>query len=157
MTDEQKLKQKEYQKQWKINNPEKNKERGRRYYSNNKEKRKKQARDSYLKHIEKRVEKNNQWRNNNRDKIKSYSRINGLKNKFNITLDQYNEIFNKQNGCCMICEKPQSEFPKALCVDHNHQTGKIRGLLCDKCNKGIGFLNDDINILLNAIQYLKDN
>jgi hypothetical protein len=64
----------------------------------------------------------------------------------------------KQNDCCAICKRHKSEVTvkrkNHLCVDHNHSTGKIRGLLCDKCNRGIGLLCDDIDILKNAIEYL---
>jgi hypothetical protein len=64
-----------------------------------------------------------------------------LKLYYGITLIQYNEIFNSQNGCCKICGTHQSELKKALFVDHDHKTGKIRGLLCHQCNIGIGIFN----------------
>ena len=53
---------------------------------------------------------------------------------------------------CMICHKTDR---RKLGIDHCHETGKIRGLLCDNCNKGIGNLQDDIEILNNAIKYLR--
>ena len=63
-----------------------------------------------------------------------------------------------QNGCCAICkgEEP-SDFKGRLSIDHDHSSGKIRGLLCMKCNSGLGMFNDDEDILLNAIKYLKGN
>lgn len=61
-----------------------------------------------------------------------------LKNLYGITIEQYNEMFETQNGCCSICTKHQSEFKRALAVDHDHQTLQIRGLLCGKCNKFLG-------------------
>jgi len=83
---------------------------------------------------------------------------NKLKKSYGITLDQYNEIFNKQNGKCMICQSDNNGFyrkkPRAFAVDHCHTTGKIRGLLCSDCNTGIGFLKDNIDLLNNAIKYL---
>lgn len=96
---------------------------------------------------------NRVYRQNNRDKIKS-SR---LKYSFNIDLDQYNELFTKQNGCCAICEKHQTEFNKALAVDHDYDTNKIRGLLCANCNKGIGNLQESVKNLNKAIDYLSKN
>ena len=80
-----------------------------------------------------------------------------LKRKYNITEKQWDELYNKQNGCCAICKKPESELKKILGVDHNHKTGKVRGLLCDNCNKGLGCFKDDKDIINNASNYLKEN
>jgi hypothetical protein len=72
------------------------------------------------------------------------------KRDYNITIEEYNKIFEKQNGCCAICSRHQSEFKQRLCIDHDHKTGKIRGLLCHNCNRFLGYINDDIN---NIIEY----
>ena len=84
-----------------------------------------------------------------------------LMRAYGLNLKQYEELFLQQNGCCKICKKHISELnnkhKKSLCVDHCHKTNKIRGLLCDKCNRGIGLLNDDIDILKNAVEYLQSN
>ena len=97
-----------------------------------------------------------------RNRDKNYYRLdplkgrdNFLKQKYGITLDDYNTMFTQQNGCCSICGKHQSEISRTLAVDHCHTTGKIRGLLCMPCNLAIGKLNDDITLLKNAIKYLK--
>ena len=74
--------------------------------------------------------------------------------RFNITLEKYNEMFDNQKGCCAICGKHQSEFKKALCVEHCHTTGKVRGLTCHQCNTIIGMCYEDISILQNTINYL---
>ena len=55
-----------------------------------------------------------------------------------------------QQGKCAICKIPQSSLKYALCLDHCHKTKQIRGLLCDKCNMGLGYFNDDVNILDDA-------
>ena len=73
---------------------------------------------------------------------------------FGIDNDRYNEMFALQAGKCDICGKHQMELNKRLCVDHCHETGKIRGLLCHSCNVAIGFLGDDIENLNCAIMYL---
>lgn len=79
-----------------------------------------------------------------------------LKFRYNITLEDYNKMFKNQNGKCAICE---STFPgakkKKFSIDHNHETGKIRGLLCDNCNVGLGRFNDSIDNLKKSIKYLK--
>jgi hypothetical protein len=83
--------------------------------------------------------------------IKKYQ----YKKRYGITPEQYLEMYTKQNGCCAICGKHQTELKKTLGVDHNHTTGKNRGLLCFNCNITIGKFNDDINMLVLAINYLK--
>jgi len=75
--------------------------------------------------------------------------------KYGITINQYNQLFLNQNGCCKICNKHQAEFKQKLSVDHCHKTGRVRGLLCRHCNFGLGFAKDDISILENMIKYLK--
>ncbi len=79
-----------------------------------------------------------------------------LKNKFGITLNDYNDMFAAQSGCCKICGKHQQEFKKALCVDHCHTTGKVRALLCNNCNTMIGMAFENKEILLNGIKYLEE-
>lgn len=79
-----------------------------------------------------------------------------LKREFGITLEQYNELFTQQKGLCLGCYKHQSEFKRALAVDHNHVTGKIRGLLCNWCNAGLGQLKENPEILERLAQYLRN-
>ncbi len=84
---------------------------------------------------------------------KDYLRNYHLIRNFGISEDQYNEILEKQDGKCKICNKHPSV--KKLAVDHCHKTGKIRGLLCEKCNTGLGMFKDDITNLRSAISYIR--
>ena len=77
--------------------------------------------------------------------------------RYGITLEDWNEMFAKQKGCCAICGIHQSDSKRTLHTDHCHETGAVRGLLCWKCNPGLGNFNDDIQILEKAIAYLKEN
>lgn len=81
-----------------------------------------------------------------------------LKHKYNITFKDYLEIWNRQEGKCAICGQLETRKVKnklsVLAVDHDHKTGKIRGLLCSKCNISLGLLNDNIDVLKNMIDYL---
>lgn len=79
-----------------------------------------------------------------------------LKRKYGFSLEGYTELYSEQNGKCFICSthKP-SRGKDRLVVDHCHETGAVRGLLCHKCNRGIGFLCDDKYLLLNAFSYLE--
>ena len=95
------------------------------------------------------------WQIKNKERAE-YNRANSrLKREFGITLDDYNKMFEQQDGCCAICGTHQSELPRALAVDHCHTTLINRGLLCMPCNLMIGHAKDNINILKSAINYLK--
>lgn len=77
-----------------------------------------------------------------------------LKARFGIDLVKYNEMFVAQNGCCAICQKPQSAEKRNFAVDHDHNTRAIRGLLCENCNRALGQFQDSVEILENAKKYL---
>ena len=75
-----------------------------------------------------------------------------VKNKYGISMEDYDKMFLSQNSVCAICK---SSTINALCVDHNHETGQIRGLLCHRCNLVIGNAKENINTLLETITYLQ--
>lgn len=78
-----------------------------------------------------------------------------LKRLYGIGIDRYAAMFEAQGGCCAICLTHQSKLKRKLHVDHDHATGKVRGLLCQLCNTALGLARDDINILKAAISYLE--
>lgn len=93
-------------------------------------------------------------------KTKEQIRASRLKTAYGITLEDFDKMFVEQGGVCAICKLPQTvENRKGvvshLCVDHCHKTGKVRGLLCNNCNKGIGNLKESKLNLLRAIEYLE--
>jgi hypothetical protein len=71
--------------------------------------------------------------------------------------DGWNLLFQKQGGKCAICGVDQSVLKMKLCIDHDHKTEKIRGLLCWWCNLGLGYFRDKTNLLEEAIRYLRGN
>ena len=78
--------------------------------------------------------------------------------KYGISLAQYDEMLTKQGCRCSICNSPDSKRQgQRLMVDHCHETGKVRGLLCNPCNAAIGLLGDNISTLQKAINYLSTN
>jgi len=77
-----------------------------------------------------------------------------LRKAYGITLQDYNDLNEFGNKVCCICEKP-CPSGRQLAVDHDHSNGVVRGLLCIKCNKGLGNFNDNIELLKAAIQYLE--
>lgn len=72
---------------------------------------------------------------------------------YGITLAERDAMERHQGGCCAIC-KQIPPLSQALVVDHNHETGEVRGLLCERCNKSLGFFRDDPSYLLAAVCYL---
>ena len=85
-----------------------------------------------------------------------YSRRTNLKRNYGMTLEDYDKMFRDQAGVCAICGEPETS-PRVsnLTVDHCHNTNKVRGLLCNNCNRGIGLLKDNPKILDKARQYLE--
>jgi len=80
-----------------------------------------------------------QWRNENIEHHKEYQRNNKLKKNYGITLDDYDEMLFEQGGKCVICGISENYLKRNLDVDHDHKTGKVRGLLCIKCNTTLGW------------------
>jgi hypothetical protein len=82
-----------------------------------------------------------------------------LKAKYGISLDDYNRMAAEQGGVCRLCKMPPAgkcRTDRILHVDHSHTTGKVRALLCLKCNRALGMFGDDINALTNAAMYLAE-
>lgn len=94
-----------------------------------------------------------EWRINN----KPLMREKNYKKSYGMSIDDYNVLFEKQNGKCAICGSVETKRKASnfFAVDHCHKTGKVRGLLCDRCNVGIGSLEDSYDIVLSAANYLR--
>lgn len=123
---------------------------------------------------EKSRRKQREWAARNPDKVKElnarfrliYSdeqrKNQALRWNHGITIDDYKVMFDAQGGVCAICGREETNLLsrktgriRQLAVDHCHETGKIRGLLCSNCNMGIGYFRDDPEIMRKAITYLK--
>ena len=78
-----------------------------------------------------------------------------LKVKYTLTPAEYTAMTLTQDGVCAICHRPPGS--KGFNVDHDHETGKVRGLLCPACNRGIGLLRDNHHLLARAANYLKEH
>jgi hypothetical protein len=79
-----------------------------------------------------------------------------MKYNYGITLDDYNCMYKLQLGVCMICNQAETNG-KRLAIDHDHSTGKVRGLLCNHCNIGLGKFFDNPQLLQSAINYINDH
>jgi hypothetical protein len=106
---------------------------------------------------EKQLEAGRQWRKKAPEKKKALDRKGRLKQKYNLTIDDYKAMQTAQENRCGICQSTEKSSPrfKLWCVDHDEETGRIRGLLCHNCNAGIGLFKHNIERLEQAIQYLR--
>jgi hypothetical protein len=95
-----------------------------------------------------------QWNTKNKEKRSVIVQKHGYKKRYGLTVEQKQAMIDSQDGKCAIC-KLDLETTHNICVDHCHKTNKVRGILCRKCNLGIGHLNDSIDILKAAQAYLK--
>jgi len=76
-------------------------------------------------------------------------RASRIRRKYGIAYEEYLLRLSAQGGRCLLCKSPGD-----LCVDHDHATGRVRGLLCRSCNLALGYLRDDVTVLRRAIKYL---
>jgi len=103
----------------------------------------------YDEHHEEMCDRSRKWRNEHLEK----ERANKLMHNHGITIEEYDKLLAAQNGICVICGLPPNS--KKLSVDHNHETGKIRGLLCKSCNRALGLVYESVDILAKMINYLE--
>lgn len=98
------------------------------------------------------------WRQNNIEQARKTARKNHLLKAFNLTVEQYDHMFEQQNGLCAICGNPETTTRngkvKHLAVDHDWKTGKIRALLCARCNTAVGSLGDNLETVYKVVTYL---
>lgn len=121
------------------------------YNDKNQDRKKALRKENYIKNREKELMLRKIRTKNTKEQRRAVS----LKARYGITIEQYNSMLLEQNNLCKICSNPETLREQPLSVDHCHKTGKIRGLLCDKCNRAIGILNDNPLILRKAADYLE--
>jgi len=96
-----------------------------------------------------------------KEKERQYFLSGYFKRTYGITFEEYQEMVVKQNNCCAICMVPETRLdhrtnkPQQLHVDHCHKTGKVRGLLCSRCNTGLGKFEENILLFESCIKYLQ--
>lgn len=146
-----KEKKKEYHKQWYKANKHKIPART----ENEKEERNRKRRERYA--------NDKDYRERTKAKVRAYNKRNPrqkinnrLQNSYGITLEEFEQLLIDQNNCCAICGTEHKK-EQSLHVDHNHNTGEVRGLLCHNCNFGIGHFQDDFNLLIKASEYIKSS
>lgn len=113
----------------------------------------------YEKHREQIIVRTKKYYKENLDKVRNRKLINA----YGITLIEYESLLKKQKGVCAICKTKgvkidnRTGLQMRLAVDHDHKTGKVRGLLCCKCNLLLGGLSEDSKLMIKIIKYIKEN
>lgn len=126
------------------------------YYSKNKEKINKKAKEYYYTHEKRRKLKDQEYYSKNKEKINQRHKEYYYKYKYGISLQEKREMYYKQDGKCLGCEK-EMLTTRDCHVDHDHKTNRVRGLLCYRCNVLIGFANDNPIILESLALYLRNS
>ena len=126
------------------------------YYAAHREQRCKASRAYRSSHKEEYAAQKKCYRQAHREKYAAYlreyrktHRDGHLQDRYGITEAEYERLRTAQHGCCAICGQKAK-----LCVDHDHATGKVRGLLCHNCNRALGGFKDRLDSLRNAVKYL---
>jgi len=135
--------------------PEKAKAIQAKYYAANTEKVKARARRYRIENLEKVKAAQAQRRAANPEKVKVLARKYALKSAYGITPEQFMTLLEAQGGGCAICATKTPGGNGTFHVDHDHSTDKLRGLLCNHCNRGIGCFKDNPESLIMASAYLK--
>lgn len=118
----------------------------------------KQARNGYSQMCKPcQKDKQRKWQKNNVESVKRTNRKRSLKYNHGLTLEEYEQLLRKQDNKCAICETSSPGTRHGVFhVDHNYETGYVRGLLCHPCNLMLGNAKDNLTTLNRAVQYLKD-
>lgn len=98
--------------------------------------------------------KSKEWKQANKVKAKESAKYTKTKYYYGVTREQYLSMYAITNGCCFICGEHESKFKHGLHIDHNHSTGKVRGLLCTNCNTALGKFKESKKLLDKAKDYL---
>lgn len=139
---------------WAKSNPIKARAYARNYYKENREKVLRYGRNWRKKNRAKEKTRGRRYYVANREKSLASTRVCHLR-KYGMTVASYAAMHRTQNGKCKICREPERVPGKRLSIDHNHSTGVVRGLLCNRCNIGVGKFLDNPKLLRRAAGYLE--
>lgn len=118
------------------------------------------SRNYYIKNRERVIAKSTARNRRLRAERAVYNRKRHLHKQYGITIKTWAQMLVKQKGVCAVCKQPERKVNnrngrlQPLCVDHDHKTGRVRGLLCCRCNRSIGLLGDDTQLIKQIWQYL---
>ncbi len=158
------IRDKEYKRKWRIDHLDILKIRAKVNYEKHKEEWVIYRRQNYLKNRERLIAKQKEYYINNKEKVKAYQvrkRIQDkdtrrwcqIKKNYGISMEEFNNLFISQGNVCGVCGG-NNFYKQGPNVDHDHDTNRVRGILCNQCNVGLGSFKDSIVLLQKAIEYL---
>ncbi len=151
-----------YQEQYQKQYYKKHVEKIRKYYEEHREEIQAREKQYNVKRRDRKAEYDKEYRAEHRGDRERYREehradqwASQVKLRYGVSPEDYDQMLVEQDGCCAICGRHQTKFKERLCIDHNHETGIVRGLLCRRCNLLLGHAHDSVTILQLAIDYLK--
>lgn len=147
---------KEYYQKYYNANRERIRERAKKYYQNNKDKLYNIMKKYREKNSEYIKESHKQYYLDNKRRCREINRNNACKRKYGISYQQKQEMILAQNHKCLCCGEALEKLPSnCIHVDHDHITGKIRGILCRRCNAALGFVGENVKIAFKLYEYVR--
>lgn len=92
-----------------------------------------------------------EYQRKNKDTLNPYKRA----RRYGLTVDEMNELLEQAGDSCQICHSQFGEVTTGKCIDHCHDTGKVRGIICNKCNVAIGLLGNNVEVVKGLLGYLE--
>jgi hypothetical protein len=109
----------------------------------------------YIKEKDKLRAESKKWLDAHPEQRREYVRASQTKRRYGLTREQHRALYAAQNGCCAICKIEETKLKRRLCIDHDHKTNKVRGLICHPCNVIIGHAGEKTETLIETILYLE--
>lgn len=109
----------------------------------------------YRKNRESRRAAQRRYYHANKAKRARATKASNIKRQYNITLEEYEQMIVEQSALCAICRTNAHKNNGSFNIDHDHKTGKVRGLLCSHCNFAVGLLKDDISVMNRMVEYVR--
>ncbi len=125
------------------------------YRDNQKQKKKEYDKQRYHAERKKRLNQVKEWQDNNKEKVAMYKVSSHLTRKYGLNIKEFQAILEAQDNKCACCGNLEGPGNERFVVDHDHKTGDVREIICQKCNLTIGLVDDDIDNLNHCIVYLK--
>lgn len=144
---------KQYLSEWRDKNRQKINELARTRYRKNPEKLRIEAKERYHRNPERNKAAAKAWKLKNREYVRKYSRMNSVRYCYGLSFEDYLAMEEKQQSVCAICSEPSQN--RRLDVDHSHETGKVRELICNRCNRLIAILEQKRDLARLAVEYLE--